>query len=42
MNGLCFPWNTFMQIDDWVAPDLQTYDYNPSKASFTVAVPWST
>jgi ABC-type transport system substrate-binding protein len=32
MNGLCFPWNTFMQIDDWVAPDLQTYDYNPSKA----------
>jgi ABC-type transport system substrate-binding protein len=31
-NGLAVPYNSFMQLEDWLAPELNPYEYNPDKA----------
>jgi len=31
-QGLCIPYNSFMEPEAWLAPDLNDYEYNPDKA----------
>ncbi len=31
-SGLCQPYNSYMEMRPWLAPDLNQYEYNPEKA----------
>ncbi|MBI3942320.1 MAG: ABC transporter substrate-binding protein [Chloroflexi bacterium] len=32
VSGQCIPYSTYMEVDSWVASNLQQYEYNPEKA----------
>ncbi len=36
-SGLCKPYNSYMEIGSWLAPDLNSYEYNPDKAKELLA-----
>ncbi|MBV7336533.1 ABC transporter substrate-binding protein [Chloroflexi bacterium TSY] len=35
--GLCKPYNSYMEMGPWLAPDLNQYEYNPEKAKELLA-----
>ena len=36
-SGLCQPYNSYMEMRPWLAPDLNQYEYNPEKAKELLA-----
>ena len=36
-SGLCKPYNSYMEMRPWLAPDLNQYEYNPEKAQELLA-----
>ncbi|MCX6050353.1 MAG: ABC transporter substrate-binding protein [Chloroflexi bacterium] len=36
-SGLCKPYNSYMEIGSWLAPNLNQYEYNPDKAKELLA-----
>lgn len=36
-SGLCKPYNSYMEMGTWLAPDLNQYEYNPDKAKELLA-----